>query len=83
MANKKYKDSDILAAMNAHLNEDSAIYGANGHYSVGAYYDVLGGDYNKQANLDAASGTTAAEMFRTDDGNLDENLQNAVWMKEY
>ena len=29
---KKIKDSDILKAMAMHLDEDSVVFGANGHY---------------------------------------------------
>ena len=32
---KKIKDSDILKAMAMHLDEDSVVFGANGHYAVG------------------------------------------------
>ena len=40
MATKTFKDSDILKAMAMHLDEDSVVFGANGHYAVGAYYDI-------------------------------------------
>ena len=90
MANKVYKDSDILKAMSMHLDEDSVVFGANGHYGVGAYYDITkvssvfgDKDYNSQENIDTASGTTAAEKYRTDDNQLDENLQKAEWLKNY
>lgn len=90
MTNKVYKDSDILKAMSMHLDEDSVVFGANGHYGVGAYYDITkvssvfgDKDYNSQENIDAASGTTAAEKYRTDDNQLDENLQKAEWLKNY
>ena len=90
MTSKVYKDSDILKAMSMHLDEDSVVFGANGHYGVGAYYDITkvssvfgDKDYNSQENIDAASGTTAAEKYRTDDNQLDENLQKAEWLKNY
>lgn len=86
---KKIKDSDILKAMSMHLDEDSVVYGANGHYAIGAYEDVtrvssvLGSDsYNSQENLDAASDTYAAEKYRTDDGHMIEYLQKALWLKD-
>jgi len=90
MENKKIKDSDILRAMTVHLDEDSVVYGANGHYALGAYYDITkvssvfgDKDYNSQENLDAASDAAAAEIFRTDNDELPEELQKAIWMKEY
>lgn len=90
METKKFKDSDILKAMAMHLDEDSLVYGANGHYAVGGYYgitkvsSVFGDkDYNSQSNIDDASGTTASELYRTNNNELPENLQKAVWLKEY
>ena len=86
----KFKDSDILKAMAMHLDEDSLVYGANGHYAVGGYYDITkvssvfgDKDYNSQSNIDDASGTTASELYRTNNNELPENLQKAVWLKEY
>ena len=85
---KKFKDSDILKAMAAKLDEDSVVYGANGHYGVGAYYDITkvssvfgDKDYNAQSNIDDAENTEAAELYRTDNNNLDEYLQKAEWLK--
>lgn len=85
-----YKDSDMLRAMEARLDYDSVVYGANGHYAVGAYYDITkvssvfgDKDYNSQDNLDAASGSTAADMFTTDDNKMPEWFQKAEWLKEY
>lgn len=90
MEKKTFKDSDILKAMEMHLDEDSVVFGANGHYAVGAYYgitkvsSVFGDkDYNSQSNIDDASGTTAAELYRTNNDELLEGLQKAVWLKEY
>lgn len=86
MAKKIFKDSDILKAMAAHLDEESAIYGANGHYSVGAYQDItkvssVFGDknYNSQSNLDEADNTTAANDWRSEF--IDEDFKDAYWMK--
>lgn len=86
---KKIKDSDLLKAMAMHLDEDSVVFGANGHYSVGAYYDITkvssvfgDKDYNSQDNIDSADGTKAAEKYRTDNDNLPEELQKALWIKE-
>ena len=85
---KKFKDSDILKAMTAKLDEDSVVYGANGHYGVGAYYDITkvssvfgDKDYNAQSNIDDAENTEAADLYRTDNNNLDEYLQKAEWLK--
>ena len=90
MDKKTFKDSDILKAMSMHLDEDSVVYGANGHYAVGAYYDITkvssvfgDKDYNSQENIDAASGTTAAEKYRTNNDELSEGLQKAVWLKDF
>lgn len=90
MANKVYKDSDILKAMSMHLDEDSVVYGANGHYAIGAYQDITkvssvfgDKDYNSQSNLDAAASTEAAETYRTDNNHLDEYLQKAEWIKNW
>lgn len=90
MEKKTFKDSDILKAMAAQLDEDSVVFGANGHYSIGAYYDITkvssvfgDKDYNSQSNIDDASGTTAAELYRTNNDELDENLQKAIWLKEF
>ena len=90
MEKKTFKDSDILKAMAMHLDEDSIIFGANGHYAVGAYYDITkvssvfgDKDYNSQSNIDDASGTTAAELYRTNNNELSEGLQKAVWLKDF
>jgi len=90
MAKKTFKDNDILKAMAMHLDEDSVVFGANGHYAVGGYYDITkvssvfgDKDYNSQSNIDDASGTTVAEIYRTDNNELSEGLQKAIWLKEY
>ena len=87
---KKFKDSDILRAMAMHLDEESVVYGANGHYAIGAYQDITkvssvfgDKDYNSESNLADASGTTAAEDYYTDNNTLDEGLQKAEWLKNY
>ena len=90
MAKKIYKDSDILKGMSMQLDEDSVVYGANGHYAVGNYSDItkvssVFGDknYNAQSNLDDAKSTKAAELYKNDNNNLDESVQKAIWLKEY
>ena len=87
---KKIKDSDILKAMAMHLDEDSVVFGANGHYAVGGYYDITkvssvfgDKDYNSQDAIDGADSTKAAELYRTDNDKMDENLQKAIWMKDF
>jgi len=87
---KKIKDSDILKAMAMHLDEDSVVFGANGHYAVGAYYDITkvssvfgDKDYNSQDAIDEADNAEAAKLYRTDNDKLDEDLQKAIWLKEY
>lgn len=91
MTKKTIKDGEILKAMMMHLDEEPVVYGANGHYDVGAYQDLLSvnsfiagdKDYNSQANLDSASGAIAAEKYYTDDDNMKEYLQKSIWMKEF
>ena len=85
---KKIKDSDLLKAMAMHLDEESVVMGANGHYAVGAYYDITkvssvfgDKDYNSQDNIDSASGTTAAELYRTDNDEMIDYFKEANWIK--
>ena len=87
---KKIKDSDILKAMAMHLDEDSVVFGANGHYAIGAYYDITkvssvfgDKDYNSQDAIDAADSTEAATKYRTDDDKIIEGFQKAEWLKEF
>lgn len=87
---KKFKDSDILMAMAMHLDEDSVVFGANGHYAVGAYYDITkvssvfgDKDYNSQNNIDDADSTKAAELYRTNNDKFLDELKEALWLKEY
>ena len=82
MDKKVYKENEILKAMQMHLDEDSVVYGANGHYGIGGYYDITkvssvfgDKDYNSQDNLDAASGATAVEEYNKE---VDEDLQKAI-----
>lgn len=71
---KKIKDSDILKAMTMFLDEDSAVYGANGHYSIGAFYD-------KNSLYEDASQTDAAKAWYSDCGKMVDYLKGAVWLK--
>lgn len=67
-----FKDSDILNAMQRELDKDPMVYGANGHYSVGAYYNLFGEPYNKESNVTDAEETPAAQgyMEHTDEENI-------------
>ena len=88
---KTIMDGDILKAMTTHLDEHSVVYGANGHYAIGAYYDLtsinsaIAGDvdYNSQSNIDEAKNAQAAELFMNDNEELIEYLQKAKWMREF
>lgn len=87
MTKKTFKDSDILKAMEAYLDEDSIVYGADGQHAIGSFYDVtkvdsvLGGkDYNNKENVESATNAEAAKLYRK---GINENLQNASWLKEY
>ena len=87
---KKIKDGDILKAMAMHLDEDSVVFGANGHYAVGGYYDITkvssvfgDKDYNSQDAIDEADGTEAAKKYRTDNDEMNESLQKAEWLKNW
>lgn len=69
---KKYKDSDILKAM-SYLNDyDSVVYGANGHYGVGAMYDLFD-EYTKSDK------TEAAKILAKESG-IDDDLTKAAWL---
>jgi hypothetical protein len=91
MDKKIVTDGEILKAMIMHLDEEPIVYGADGQYDIGAYQDLLSvnsfiagdKDYNSQENLDAANGATAAEKYYTDDDEMKEYLQKAIWMKEF
>ena len=36
----KYTENDLYNAMVRNVDEDAVVYGANGHYAIGAYYDI-------------------------------------------
>ena len=76
--------------MAMHLDEDSVVYGANGHYGVGGYYDITkvssvfgDKDYNSQDNIDAADNAKAAKEYRSNLDEFDDALQRAIWMMNY
>lgn len=66
-----YKDSDLLNAMIQKVDEDAILYGADGHYAIGAYYDItkinsaIAGDkdYNKKENYENNKTNKVAEQF--------------------
>lgn len=87
---KKFRDSDILNAMITKLDEDAVVYGANGHYAIGAYQDltkvssVFGDkDYNSQDNIGKAENVQTVEQYKTNNGELNEYLQDANWLKDF
>lgn len=69
---KTIKDSDLLRAMEMHLDYDSVVYGANGHYSVGGYY-------NLNENYTDCDDTEAAKMYKD---SIKDEFKDAHWMKE-
>ena len=70
MAKTKFKDSEILQAMEYHVDRESVVFGANGHYGVGA-------QYNLYENYEKAEETEAAKAY---DESIDEELKKAAWM---
>lgn len=85
----KFRDKDLLEGMTYHLDYDSVVYGANGHYAVGAYYDktqvssVFGDkEYNSQDAIDAAENAGAVEEYKVSNEELQEGVEAALWLKE-
>ena len=85
MAKTKFKDNEILQAMEYHNDRDAVVFGANGRYGLGAYYDITkvssvfgDKDYNSQDNIDKAENSEAAKAY---DESIDENLRAALWLK--
>ena len=68
--NIKLKDSDILKNMEYLNDYESIVYGANGHYANGAYYDL-----NKTYH--ESDGTEASEKLKE---GIDENLLKSLWL---
>lgn len=66
-----YKENDLYNAMVRNLDENGVVYGANGHYSIGAFYDItkinsaIAGDkdYNKKSNFENNKDSEAAKQF--------------------
>ena len=70
--NIKLKDSDILKNMEYLNDYESIVYGANGHYSNGAFYN-LNKNYTDSDNVEAV------EELKKESG-IDENLEKSLWM---
>lgn len=70
MANKTFKDSDILKAMEYLNDYDSIVYGANCHYSNGGYYD-LNKSYADSENVEAVKKLNES---------IDSNLLKSIWL---
>lgn len=68
--NMKAHDGDLLNGMLMHLNYDCHVFGANGHYSVGSYYDKYEGyqDIEEEA---------PAKDYKE---SVSEELQKALWL---
>lgn len=84
MAKTKFKDSEILEAMQYHIDRGSVVFGNNGHYNLGGYYDITkvssvfgDKDYNSQDNIDKAENAEAAKAY---DESIDEGLKDAAWL---
>ena len=71
MAKKKYTDGEILEAMTMHLDYDPVVFGASGHYGVGAQFNLYK-DYK------VAEDTEAAKKWKE---SVDEGLQDAYWLE--
>ena len=70
--NIKFKDSDILKTMEYLNDYESIVYGANGHYANGAFYNL-----NK--NYADSDNVKAVEELKKESG-IDENLEKSLWM---
>lgn len=71
---KKITDGDLLKASQMMKNYDSTVYGANGKYAVGAYYDLYKG-YKDSEQTEAAK-----EYENTIESDY---LKKAAWLKEF
>lgn len=73
MAQNKITDGDLLKAMEMHLDYDSAVYGANGHFSIGGYYDL------NESYKDCEK-TEAAKIY---EDSIKDDLKKAYWIKNF
>lgn len=69
----KYKDSDILMAMDYLNGYDSTVYGANGHYANGAFFD-LNKTYKDSDAVDAA------KLLKKNSA-VNEDLLKSLWIE--
>ena len=67
-----FYDSVILKKMEYLNDYESIVYGANGHYANGAFYNL-----NK--NYTDSDNVGAVEEFKKESG-IDENLESSIWM---
>ena len=80
MAKKIYKENALYRAMVQTIHEEAVTYGANGHYAVGAYYDItkinsaIAGDkdYNNKANFENNKEKESVKQFLKTDEHNDE-----------
>ena len=63
MKKKTIKDSEILKEEIKKIDEESIVYGANGHYAIGACYDLAEENAAYSGKLDDVSKTKAAKDF--------------------
>lgn len=69
----KYKDSDILMAMDYFNGYDPNVYGANGHYANGAFFNL-----NK--TYKESDATEAAKLLKKNSA-ANEELLKSLWME--
>ena len=70
MAKTKFTDSEILNAMTMLLDYDSVVFGANGHYANGAFYNLY-------ENYKDAEETDAAKAWVD---SVDDTLAKSLWL---
>lgn len=80
MTKKIYKENVLYRAMVQNIDEEAVAYGANGHYAVGAYYDItkinsaIAGDkdYNNKSNFENNKEKESVKQFLKTDEHNDE-----------
>lgn len=75
----KYTENDLYNAMVRNVDEDAIVYGANGHYAIGAYYDITkivstNGivDYNNKSNFENNKDFKGVKQFMSLGVNKDD-----------
>lgn len=75
----KYTENDLYNAMVRNVDEDAVVYGANGHYAIGAYYDITkiistNGtvDYNNKSNFENNKDFIGVKQFMSLGDNKDD-----------